>query len=100
MMNWRAGERIVAQPTGAAISGARIAGGAEVYVDVSFRTVEWPWKTNGPMSLVPQPSAIIARTKRGELKLGFAMPQPGSVVSRVLLASERTMADREPALRQ
>jgi len=80
-MSWQCGQRIVAEPTGAKVSGISVAAGARVLVDVSFRVVEWPWKENGPLSLVPQPCEVAARTDRGELQLGFAIPEPGSVLT-------------------
>lgn len=80
-MSWQCGQRIVAEPTEASVSGTSIAGGAQVHIDVSFRLVEWPWKANGPISLIPQPSELSARTGRGELRLGFALPEPGSVIT-------------------
>lgn len=80
-MSWQCGQRIVADPTGATVSGASIAGGAQLHVDVAFRLVEWPWEKKGPLSLVPQPSEVTARAGRGELRLGFALPTPASVLS-------------------
>lgn len=80
-MSWQSGQRIVAEPTGAAVTGAPLAGGAQIHVDVAFRLVEWPWKANGPLSLVPQPSEVTARCPRSELRLGFAFPNPANVVS-------------------
>lgn len=80
-MSWQCGQRIVADPTGATVSGTSMAGGAQVRIDVAFRLVEWPWKENGPLSLVPQPSEVTARAGRGELRLGFALPTPASVLS-------------------
>lgn len=80
-MSWQVGQRIVADATGATVRGSRIAGGAQLHIDVAFRLVEWPWKENGPISLVPQPSEVTARFARGELNLGFALPNPTSLVS-------------------
>jgi hypothetical protein len=80
-MMWICHGREIAGPTGATISGTRIAGGAQVHIDVAFRLVEWPWAEKGPISLVPQPSEIIARTGRGELCLGYAFPDPEKLVS-------------------
>lgn len=69
-MSWQCGQRIVADPTGATVSGTNMAGGAQVHIDVAFRLVEWPWEGKGPLSLVPQPSEVTARAGRGELRLG------------------------------
>lgn len=80
-MSWQVGQRIVADATGATVRGSRIAGGAQLHIDVAFRLVEWPWKENGPISLVPQPSEVTARFACGELNLGFALPNPTSLVS-------------------
>ncbi len=80
-MSWQCGQRIVADPTGATVSGASIAGGAQVHIDVAFQLVEWPWEEKGPLSLVPQPSEVTARAGRGELRLGFALPTPATVLS-------------------
>lgn len=80
-MSWQCGQRIVAETTGATVSGTSIAGGAQVHIDVAFRLVEWPWEEKGPLSLVPQPSSVTARTSRGELHLGFALPNPAHVIS-------------------
>ena len=80
-MSWECGQRIVAEPNGATVSGTSFAGGAQVHIDVAFRLVEWPWKERGPLSLVPQPSEVTARVSRSELRLGFAQPKPGSVLS-------------------
>ncbi len=80
-MSWQCGHRIVAEPIGATVSGTSIAGGAQVYIDVAFRLVEWPWEEKGPLSLVPQPSEVTARAGRHELRLGFAHPNPASVLS-------------------
>ncbi|KYF63565.1 hypothetical protein BE11_38295 [Sorangium cellulosum] len=79
-MSWQCGQRIVAEPTGATVSGTSVAAGAHVHIDVSFRLVEWPWQEKGPVSLVPQPSEVTARTARGELRLGFALPTPANVL--------------------
>lgn len=80
-MSWQSGQRIVAEPSGAIVSGTSTAGGAQIHIDIAFRLVEWPWKDNGPLSLVPQPSEVTARYPRGELRLGFALPNPANVVS-------------------
>lgn len=80
-MSWQCGQRIVAEPSGCAVSGTSIAGGAQVHVEVAFRLVEWPWEEKGPLSLVPQPSEVTARANRGEVRLGFALPTPASVLS-------------------
>jgi hypothetical protein len=80
-MSWMAGLHIVAEATGATVQGRSIAGGAQLQIDVAFRLVEWPWKESGPISLVPQPSEVTARFARGELNLGFALPNPTSLVS-------------------
>lgn len=80
-MSWQCGQRIVADPAGATVSGISNAGGAQVHIDVAFRLVEWPWEEKGPLSLVPQPSEVTARAGRGELRLGFALPTPASVLS-------------------
>lgn len=80
-MSWQSGQRIVAEPTGAAVSGTSAAGGTQLHFDVSFRVVEWPWELNGPVTLVPQPSEVMARTVGGELRLGFAIPAPASVLT-------------------
>jgi hypothetical protein len=77
-MSWQVGQRIVADATGATVRRSRIAGSAQLHIDVAFRLVEWPWKENGPISLVPQPSEVTARFARGELNLGFALPNPTS----------------------
>ncbi|OQX69579.1 MAG: hypothetical protein B6A08_04470 [Sorangiineae bacterium NIC37A_2] len=79
-MSWQVGQRIVADATGATVRGSRIAGGAQLHIDVAFRLVEWPWKENGPISLVPQPSEVKARFARDELNLGFALPNPAQVI--------------------
>lgn len=79
-MSWSCMGRSVGEPTGATFSGAPMAGGAQVHIDVAFRLVEWPWEKNGPISLVPQPSEVKARFARGELNLGFALPSPAQVV--------------------
>lgn len=79
-MSWSYLGRSVAEPTGASVSGAPMAGGAQIYVDIEFRLVEWPWKENGPLSLVPQPSEVTAHTGRGELRLGFALANPAHVL--------------------
>ncbi len=80
-MSWQCGPRIVADPSGATVSGTSMAGGAQVHIDVAFRLVEWPWEEKGPLSLVPQPSEVTARAGRGELRLGVALPTPTSVLS-------------------
>jgi hypothetical protein len=79
-MSWQVGQRIVAEAAEATVRGSSFAGGAQVHIDVAFRLVEWPWETNGPISLVPQPSEIKARVTRGELNLGFAIPNPAQVI--------------------
>ncbi len=79
-MSWQARQRSVAEPSGATVCGTPMAGGAQVHIDVAFRLVEWPWEANGPISLVPQPSEIRARVTRGELNLGFAIPNPAQVI--------------------
>lgn len=79
-MTWQCGQRIVAEPTGAIVSGTSIAGGAQVHIDVAFRLVEWPWAEKGPVSLVPQPSEVTARAGRREVRLGFALPNPANVI--------------------
>lgn len=79
-MTWSCMGRSVGEPTGAMVSGAPMAGGAQVHVDVAFRLVEWPLEKNGPISLVPQPSEVKARVARGELSLGFAIPNPAQVL--------------------
>ena len=70
-MSWQCGQRIVADPTWATVSGTRMAGSAQVRRDVAFRLVEWPWEEKGPLSLVPQPSEGASRAGPGELRLGF-----------------------------
>ncbi|MDX2054767.1 MAG: hypothetical protein SFV15_20360 [Polyangiaceae bacterium] len=80
-MTWDAAGRTVAQPTIATVGGTSIAAGAQVHIDLSFGMVEWPWEEKGPVSLVPQPSEVTARTDRGELSLGFAIPAPASVLT-------------------
>lgn len=80
MSCWLCGQRIVAEPTGATVTGSGIAGGAQVHIDVAFRLVEWPWAEKGPVSLVPQPSEVTARAGRSELRLGFALPNPADVI--------------------
>lgn len=80
-MTWSCMGRSVGEPTGATVSGTPMAGGAQLHIDVAFRLVEWPWKENGPISLVPQPSEVTARFARGELNLGFALPNATSLVS-------------------
>jgi hypothetical protein len=57
-----------------------VAGGIELYVQVAFRLVEWPWTKKGALSLVVQPCEVTARTRRGELKLGIAIPTPTNVI--------------------
>lgn len=79
-MSWHVHPQNVAEPTSAVVTGSIIAGGAQVHVDVSFRVIEWPWGERGPVSLVPQPAEITARTANGELKLGYATPSPGTVL--------------------
>jgi hypothetical protein len=79
-MSWSCMGRTVGEPTGATLSGTPMAGGAQVHIDVAFRLVEWPWEKNGPISLVPQPSEVKARVARGELSLGFAIPNPAQVL--------------------
>jgi hypothetical protein len=78
-MTWFAGQRTVADVTGVVVTGAHAAGGAHIYMDVSFRLTEWPWEEKGPASLIPQPSEVIARVAGGELRLGFATPAPAAV---------------------
>jgi hypothetical protein len=80
-MSWQCEQRIVANPTGATVSGASAAGGAHVYIDVAFGVAEWPWEEKGPVSLVPQPCEVTARLQRGEVRLGFAVPAPTAVLS-------------------
>ncbi len=80
-MSWQVGQRIVAEATGATVRGSGMAGGARLHIDVTLRLVEWPWKENGPVYLVPQPSEVTARFSRGELNLGFAQPNPTCIVS-------------------
>lgn len=80
-MTWQCGQRLVAEPTAATLSGTSMAGGALIHVDVAFRLVEWPWKEKGPLTLIPQPSEVTARVSRGELHLGFALPNPADAVS-------------------
>lgn len=79
-MTWSCSGRSVGEPTGATVSGTPMAGGAQVHIDVEFHLVEWPWKENGPISLVPQPSEVKARCARDELNLGFALPNPAQVI--------------------
>ena len=86
-MSWECGQRTVAEPTGATVAGTRIAGGAQVHIDVAFRLVEWPWVEKGPLTLLPQPSEVTARFDRGELRLGFALPNPTSVVTPAIHSS-------------
>jgi hypothetical protein len=57
-----------------------MAGGAQVLIDVNFRTIEWPWDEHGPISLVPQPSEVNARFARCQLNLGVALPNPSNVI--------------------
>lgn len=80
-MTWDADSRTVAEPTGASVSGVSAAGGVHVHIDVAFRTVEWPWEQKGPVTLIPQPAQIHAKTSRGQIPLGAALPAPGSVVT-------------------
>lgn len=80
-MRWQCGRQIVAEATGATVGGTNVAGGAQVYIDVALRLVEWPWVEKGPLSLIPQPSEVTARMARSELRLGFAIPNPANVVS-------------------
>src|SRR5690606_3090260 len=80
VMTWSCMGRTVGEPTGATVSGTPMAGGSQIHVDVEFRLVEWPWKENGPISLVPQPSEVTARFARSELNLGFAIPNPAQVL--------------------
>ena len=81
-MSWLCGQRIVADPTNAAVRGTPFAGGACVHIDVSFQVKEWPWKERGPVSLIPLPSTVTARPDTGgELLLGFATPEPATVLS-------------------
>lgn len=40
-MSWQCG-RIVAEPTGATVSGTIVAGGAQVHIDVAFRLMLLP----------------------------------------------------------
>lgn len=80
-MSWQVGQRIVADATGATVRGSRVAGGAHLHIDVTFRLVGWPWEESGLVSLVPQPSEVTARCTRGELNLGFALPNPTRLVS-------------------
>ena len=91
-MSWQAEQRIVAEPSGATVSGTPIAGGAQVHIDVAFRLVEWPMEEKGPLSLVAQPSEVTARTARGELRLGFALPPSAGVLS--LGTSSATVSTR------
>lgn len=79
-MNWSTQSRQVAEPTGAEVSGISIPGGVMIRLDVTFRTVEWPWEENGPVSLIPQPGPTTARVKKGEFELGFAFPDPRVVL--------------------
>lgn len=80
-MNWYCGQRSVAEPTGATLTGSVAAGGAHVHIDVAFRVVEWPCAEKGLVSLIPQPTEVTAHTKGGELNLGFAIPAPASVLT-------------------
>lgn len=80
-MSWQVGERVVAEATGATVRGSGMAGGASLHIDVALRLVEWPWKENGSVYLVPQLSEVTARLARGELSLGFAQPNPTCIVS-------------------
>jgi hypothetical protein len=86
-MSWQCGQRIVAEPTGATVSGTSVAGGAQVHIDVAFRLLEWPSRENGPASLVPQPSEVVARLAQTELPLGFALPDPMAVLRPALQSS-------------
>lgn len=71
-MSWQCGQGIVAEPTGATVSGASIAGGAKDHVDVAFRLIEWLWEENGPLVLVPRPREMMARAARSEVRRVFA----------------------------
>jgi hypothetical protein len=77
---WQCDPRDVAVATGAAVSGASIAGGAQIHIDVTFRLLEWPWERQSGPSLIPQPSDVKARLSRSELNLGFALPEPAQVI--------------------
>jgi len=90
-MTWSVHPQNVAEPTGAVVTGSIVAGGAQVHIDVSFRVIEWPWKERGPVSLVPQPAEITARTQNGELKLGYATPAPGAVLTPPSHSSTNTL---------
>lgn len=79
-MTWECGQRSVAAPTGATVRGTRMAGGAQVHIDLAFRLIEWPWAERGPVSLVPQPSEVTARVADSELRLGFGLPNPEDVI--------------------
>ena len=77
-MSWTVGSRIVAEPVGAKVHGASMAGGILLHLDVSFRLVGWPWAERGPISVIPQPSEVVAKLNGRELALGFATPAAAS----------------------
>lgn len=57
-MNWRSVHGVVAEPAGAPIKVAPMAGAARIRIDAPLHLIEWPWATDVAASLVPQHSDL------------------------------------------
>lgn len=79
-MSWIANMRTVADPTGATVSAIPTFDGARILIEVAFRLTEWPSDEKGPVSLLPQPAEVTARTRHGNVLAGDAVPAPEHVI--------------------
>lgn len=77
-MSWTLGNRTVAEPSTARVSGVKAAGGVHIFIDVTLHLLGWSWEERGPISIVPQPSEVKATVNGRELALGFAIPAAAS----------------------
>jgi hypothetical protein len=80
-MTWTVDGRTVGHAVRAHLTGAPAADGAMLHIEVAFQLTEWPWDKRGPLSLALRPAEVAARTKGGELRLGYATPAAPGVLT-------------------
>jgi hypothetical protein len=80
-VSWDAYRRKIAEPTTARVHGIPSGDGVQLKFVVQFDLVEWPhWETGQPVSVLPQPADITARTPKGVIRLGHAFVTNEAVV--------------------
>lgn len=88
-MSWDVDGSIVAEPTGAQVTAARAPDGAHFDIEVAFRVAAWTPDRRGRLPLLPQPADVLARTKGGDLRLGYATPSPSKTTPRLRRSGTR-----------